>query len=183
MTTVPAGDAELIAELKAAFERTNLGIYKRAADRLAAANAQADSLTGELEAAHLARAAAEARLAEVTAERDDARKSNREARRLIQSTHKRAITHTNCERQSCPICDGGLFMCADCGAAEIEAEERICTAAEARIASLTEALIDARKMIQTRETVDELGWGKGTSPATRLLAKIDAALNPGMAPE
>lgn len=52
-------------------------------------------------------------------------------------------------------------------------------AAEAEVTRLREALADARKMIQTRETLDELGWGKGTSPATGLLAKIDAALSGG----
>ena len=166
MTTVPAGDAELIDEefvrsfwkglLKkddhalVTFNELFYILQSAIADRLAAANERAEKAEKEyaIEKIHAqggydaaaqlkARAeAAEARLAEVTAERDAARKSNREARRLIQSTHKRAITHTNCERQSCPICDGGLFMCADCGAAEIEAEERICTAAEARIAEL-----------------------------------------------
>src|SRR5690606_17289509 len=50
-----------------------------------------------------------------------------EARRLIRSTHKRAVTHTNCEDEFCAICVGGLFVCADCGAVEAEAEERICT--------------------------------------------------------
>jgi len=50
-----------------------------------------------------------------------------EARRLIRSTHKRAVTHANCEDEFCAICIGGLFICADCGAAEVEAEERICT--------------------------------------------------------
>jgi len=50
-----------------------------------------------------------------------------EARRLIRSTHKRAVTHTNCEDEFCAICVGGLFICADCGAVEAEAEERICT--------------------------------------------------------
>lgn len=50
-----------------------------------------------------------------------------EARRLIRSTHKRAVTHTNCEDEFCAICIGGLFICADCGAVEAEAEERICT--------------------------------------------------------
>jgi len=50
-----------------------------------------------------------------------------EARRLIRSTHKLAVTHANCEDEFCAICIGGLFICADCGAAEVEAEERICT--------------------------------------------------------
>lgn len=49
-----------------------------------------------------------------------------EARRLIRSTHKRAVTHANCEDEFCAICIGGLFICADCGAVEAEAEERIC---------------------------------------------------------
>ena len=51
-----------------------------------------------------------------------------EARKLIRSTHKRAVTHTNCEDEFCAVCVGGLFICADCGAVEAEAEERICTA-------------------------------------------------------
>lgn len=48
-------------------------------------------------------------------------------RRLISSTHKRAVKHTDCENTSCPICVGGLFVCADCGAVEIETEQRICS--------------------------------------------------------
>lgn len=55
------------------------------------------------------------------------RASLAEAQRLIRSTHKQAVTHVNCEDEFCAICIGGLFICADCGAAEVEAEERICT--------------------------------------------------------
>lgn len=47
---------------------------------------------------------------------------------------------------------------------------------QARLRAKDEALTAARAMIQTRETIDELSWGKRSSPATRLLAKIDAAL-------
>lgn len=51
----------------------------------------------------------------------------REAQRVISGTHKRAVKHENCEITNCPICDGGLFQCADCGAAEIETEQMVCT--------------------------------------------------------
>lgn len=50
-------------------------------------------------------------------------------RAIIQATHKHAEKHQNCDKPYCCICEGGLFVCADCGAAEIEAEERICTGA------------------------------------------------------
>lgn len=65
-------------------------------------------------------AALEAQLAERVVEL-------REARRVISGTHKRAVKHDNCEKPYCPICEGGLFVCADCGAAEIETEQRLCT--------------------------------------------------------
>jgi hypothetical protein len=32
------------------------------------------------------------------------------------------LTHENCERSHCAICDGGLFLCAVCGQAEGELE-------------------------------------------------------------
>lgn len=57
------------------------------------------------------------------------RKELRDARRIISATHKNPVVHTNCEVHNCPICDGGLFQCADCGAAEIETETRVCSAA------------------------------------------------------
>ena len=65
-------------------------------------------------------AALEAQLAEKEAE-------NHKYRRMISATHKNAIKHEKCTITPCMICDGGLFQCADCGAAEIETEERICT--------------------------------------------------------
>jgi len=49
------------------------------------------------------------------------------ARRLIRDTHRNPVVHKDCDTPHCPICEGGLFVCADCGAAEIEAEQRICT--------------------------------------------------------
>ena len=57
------------------------------------------------------------------------RKELRDARRIISATHKNPVVHTNCEVHNCPICDGGLFQCADCGAAEIETETRVCSVA------------------------------------------------------
>lgn len=48
-------------------------------------------------------------------------------RKRISDTHKTPVKHTNCDEPHCPICEGGLFVCADCGAAEIETEQRVCT--------------------------------------------------------
>lgn len=66
-------------------------------------------------------------ITDLAAENERLKQELAEARRLIRSTHKRAVTHANCEDEFCAICIGGLFICADCGAAEVEAEERICT--------------------------------------------------------
>lgn len=55
-----------------------------------------------------------------------AKADNSKLRKLISSMHKRAVKHENCNNLNCYICDGGLFVCADCGAAEIETEERLC---------------------------------------------------------
>ncbi|MCO5072051.1 MAG: hypothetical protein M9944_12675 [Rhizobiaceae bacterium] len=57
------------------------------------------------------------------------RKELREARSIISATHRNRVVHHNCELLNCPICDGGLFQCADCGAVEVETETRICSAA------------------------------------------------------
>lgn len=56
------------------------------------------------------------------------------ARKLIASTHKRGVTHENCTTPYCPICVGGLFVCAECGAAEADTERQICPGPEARLA-------------------------------------------------
>lgn len=50
-----------------------------------------------------------------------------EEKKRRQASHKHVVKHTACERINCPICDGGLFECADCGAIEIEAEECYCS--------------------------------------------------------
>ncbi len=50
----------------------------------------------------------------------------REQRQANQATHGPAVKHERCEIPYCHICDGGLFVCSVCGAAEIEAEERPC---------------------------------------------------------
>lgn len=68
----------------------------------------------------------------------------REARKAISSTHRRRVKHENCEITNCPICDGGLFQCADCGAAEIETEQMVCTALSA-----VEATPPAPKVTET----------------------------------
>lgn len=46
-------------------------------------------------------------------------------RRINQNSHV-GTTHTGCQLVNCMICDGGLFVCANCGAAEIEAEQEHC---------------------------------------------------------
>lgn len=43
-----------------------------------------------------------------------------------EKTHGPAVQHSDCERLHCPICDGGLYICAVCGAAEVEAIEYSC---------------------------------------------------------
>lgn len=52
-------------------------------------------------------------------------------RKAIFDTHKNRVKHVDCKCTHCAICDGGLFVCADCGAAESEASERACTGAKA----------------------------------------------------
>lgn len=83
------------------------------------------SIEGNLEAAEVALAA---HIIQMEEQLEVARKEAAAAKKVISETHKNAVTHTDCEITNCPICDGGLFRCADCGAAEIEAEQRICTA-------------------------------------------------------
>lgn len=73
--------------------------------------------------------AAEAKAEALTAALQEVRVRERQARRIIADTHKNAVKHNCCERPYCPICEGGLFVCADCGAAEVETEERVCTRA------------------------------------------------------
>lgn len=82
----------------------------------------------------------------------------RHLRKLISATHKNAVKHTsNCETPSCHICDGGLFVCADCGAAEIETEERICTGA-ALATTAGEANVIAEIAAERRRQVEVEGW-------------------------
>lgn len=50
----------------------------------------------------------------------------REQRRKNNSTHGKQAPHKCPDYGYCNICDGGLFVCADCGAAEIECEEMTC---------------------------------------------------------
>ncbi len=82
---------------------------------------------------------------QVKREWDGLKAENRKLRNLISATHKNPVKHENCRRHYCPICEGGLFQCADCGAVEIETEERVCTAAE-RLAGarvVTDAMVAA----------------------------------------
>jgi hypothetical protein len=64
-------------------------------------------------------------------------------RKIIQATHGPAVKHTHCEKPYCPICEGGLYVCSHCGAAEIEAEERICTGAALEATSPAPKVTDA----------------------------------------
>ena len=77
------------------------------------------------------------------------------AHRLIRDTHRRAVVHTDCTKPHCPICEGGLFVCADCGAAEADAEQHICTGpiqrAETAEARLKQAVEVMRPFAEARE--------------------------------
>lgn len=50
----------------------------------------------------------------------------REQRKANNATHGKQAPHKCPEDRPCMICEGGLFICADCGAAEIECEEMSC---------------------------------------------------------
>lgn len=100
--------------------------------------------------AHAYRDALPAVIAPLLARAKKAERERDEARRAIQATHRRAIKHKNCRHEpagSCPICDGGLFVCADCGAAEAEAEEQVCTGPEARAEAAAVCLDSATDVI------------------------------------
>lgn len=72
-------------------------------------------------------------------------------------------------------CDRLRAETRELGDASVEWQSRA-EKADATVTRLTEALTEARKIIQTRQTLDEMGWGRGTSPVTPVLERIDAAL-------
>jgi len=118
---------------------------------------------------------------QVKREWDGLKAENRKLRNLISATHKNPVKHENCRRHYCPICEGGLFQCADCGAVEIETEERVCTAAErltgARV--VTEAIEQAARIAESH--IGEPGLSDNPAyvrydPADLMAKKIAAAI-------
>lgn len=93
-------------------------------------------------------------------------------RRVIQATHKNPVKHVNCEETNCYICDGGLFVCADCGAAEIEAEERVCTGS-----GVSQNFIKIPKTWAEAETMQKLGFAWLEANAPERLTDISKSLS------
>lgn len=140
LSTLPAGDYAGLVDRLLTDERINLGdkvAVQKLLERVAADAGEAAAAIAALVAERnglVDRLLAGERIATLEAE-------NRRLRRLISSTHKNAVKHWRCEIVHCHICDGGMFVCADCGAAEIETEERICTHPPAP--AVTGAMVEA----------------------------------------
>lgn len=112
---------------------------------------------------------AAAALSRLQAERDEARKALSDTFRLSEESYQALKASHSAHADD-------LIAELRASGARAEAAESRLAAAALRERAKDEALTAARAMIQTRETIDELSWGKRSSPATRLLAKIDAAL-------